>query len=363
MKNLFTLLLIFSAPVLPAQTVKVVAKVPFYTPSDARIYVTGDHKDLGKWKANAIAMTLLHPSVYEVTLDLPEAVKEVQLKVTRGTWKSEAADEHGYPFYNYSVDLTRGPKVAVFDIPQWADLPRPKPPGSYTFYPRFWSPELENFRTIRVWLPPNYEKDKKKRFPVLYMHDGQYLDELAVGDVLTELIRKNEVRSAIVVGMDNTFDRTNEYDFTVSGKAYADFVADTVKPFIDRTYRTSPGRESTYVMGVSFGAGISVAMVWNRRDVFSRAAGLSFASMQDEEYPKFVLPPPNPPEPFKIYIDHGDFDGDVGYDVWTRPCYEHLLAQGMSASNLDYQVFPFGNHHEWDWSRRLHLPLKFLLAD
>src|SRR3546814_14763907 len=66
-----------------------------------------------------------------------------------------------------------------------------------------------------------------------------------------------------------------EYSGTPEGKRYLTFIAEELKPFIDRTYRTKPTRENTAIIGSSMGGLISLYMLWTYPDVFSKAACLS----------------------------------------------------------------------------------------
>src|SRR5262249_42595096 len=153
-------------------------------------------------------------------------------------------------------------------------------------------PQLRNSRDVRVWLPPGYKKNPNARYPVIYMHDGQNLfdpqtanngADWRIDEVMTTLIKNKELRSkVIVVGVDFTKDRFDEYDYAADGSNYADFLINTVKPLVDSQFRTMPGRETTYTMGSSMGAIISVELAWKHPEVFSRAAGLSLpAFIQD----------------------------------------------------------------------------------
>ena len=132
-------------------------------------------------------------------------------------------------------------------------------------------------RNVDVWLPPGYARNPAQRYPVLYMHDGQNLFDpatsygnvdWAVDEVMTDLIAKGAVREAIVVGIWNTSKRRDEYmpqrpvrgkiKFNVPGAEdldaadivsdhYLEFMVKELKPFIDATYRTLPGRADHFI--------------------------------------------------------------------------------------------------------------------
>ena len=131
-------------------------------------------------------------------------------------------------------------------------------------------------RTIRIWTPPGYEPgDKSRRYPVVYMHDGQNLFDAAtsfageweVDESLARLM-ENGYRGAIVVGVDNSADRLNELSppwprnagtpiTAPSGDKYVSFIVNTVKPYVDARFNTQPGRDTTGIGGASMGGIIS----------------------------------------------------------------------------------------------------------
>jgi predicted alpha/beta superfamily hydrolase len=150
---------------------------------------------------------------------------------------------------------------------------------------------LGNRRTLTVHLPPGYGRERR-RYPVLYMHDGQNVfddDRAAFGvswraaETADRLAVEKRIRPVILVGIDNTPQRLDEYgpwaDPTHGGGGraddYAAFVLDEVKPFIDRTYRTLPGRADTGVCGSSMGGLVSLMMAWRNSGEIGLCAVMS----------------------------------------------------------------------------------------
>jgi predicted alpha/beta superfamily hydrolase len=131
----------------------------------------------------------------------------------------------------------------------------------------FYMPQLQRSRRIWLYLPPEY-RTSRQHYPVLYMQDGQNLfeDWSAFGEEWGIDETLNAVKSkCILVGIDNAMDRRlNEYalhDHERYGKgegaSYLSFLVNTLKPYIDETYRTLSGREHTFIAGSSLGALIS----------------------------------------------------------------------------------------------------------
>ena len=154
--------------------------------------------------------------------------------------------------------------------------------GRLEFYPEFQSKHITP-RNVTVWLPEGYQVGEP--CDVLYMHDGQMLfdatttwnhQEWQVDEVMGRLIAEGKVRRCIVVGVDNTRNRLNDYfpsrcyekvpegereGVDVSqykGDEYLRFLVEEVKPFIDNRYKPLTTRDHTFVMGSSMGGLISL---------------------------------------------------------------------------------------------------------
>ncbi|HJZ83033.1 MAG TPA: alpha/beta hydrolase-fold protein, partial [Pyrinomonadaceae bacterium] len=149
--------------------------------------------------------------------------------------------------------------------------------GDVRLHHNFHSNVLNNDRDVIVYLPPGYEADKQKRYPVFYMHDGQNIfdgatsyipgQEWRVDEVAQSLIAASRIEPLIIVGIYNAGrERVNEYTpaqdakYKAGGKAdlYGRFLVEEVKPFIDRTYRTMPDSKHTGLGGSSLGGLISL---------------------------------------------------------------------------------------------------------
>ena len=155
----------------------------------------------------------------------------------------------------------------------------------------FHSRIFKNHRYLRVWLPPNYEdaQNAGRRYPVLYLNDGQNLFEPStsfngvewqVDETADRLIREGAVPPMIIVGMDNTGkDRLREYMphrsmhprmLRVQGRHYPDFLMKEVMPFVENTYCVATGPENTGLGGSSLGALIALYTAIARPGVIGR---------------------------------------------------------------------------------------------
>lgn len=233
---------------------------------------------------------------------------------------------------------------------------------------------VENKRDVFVWLPPGYASSGA-RYPVLYMHDGNncfdaraaFLGrEWGADEVADRLVKQGRVAPFIIVGVANTPARLGEYTWvsgthqgqTVGGDGahYARFLAQELKPFVDRTYRTKAARAFNAVMGSSLGGLESLYIGIHHADTFGQVGVVSpslwwsdWAALKDVKEIGGSL---------RIWLDMGAHEGDpseqgTNLDA-TRSLKRQLVARGYrEGETLGYLEDPQGTHDEPSWSRRL----------
>ncbi|MBL7473610.1 esterase family protein [Robertkochia sp. 1368] len=263
-------------------------------------------------------------------------------------------------------------------------------------------------RNIEVWLPPGYNPER--RYPVLYMHDGQMLfdaqktwnkQEWGVDEVISSMIADESIPPVIVVGIWNISEnRHSEYfpqkpfesldpeaqDSLVNkvrrneqtdlfiktpySDQYLQFITKELKPFIDKTYPTLSQREHTFIAGSSMGGLISMYAICEYPETFGGAACLSthwpgvFQLDNNPipqaflDYLKIQLPDP---ETHKLYFDHGTATLDALYGDIQVKVNAIITAGGYNDQNFKTLVFPGEDHSENAWNKRLGQPLMFLL--
>ena len=238
-----------------------------------------------------------------------------------------------------------------------------------------WSPQLRNRRRVDVFLPPSYSAGRD-RYPVVYMQDGQNLSdpELAFAGTweLEQTIEYLGERGieAIVVGVHHAgSERIGEYSPFPDrrhgggdGDAYLAFVVETLKPRIDRLFRTRPGRESTVILGSSMGGLISLYAFIARSEVFG-AAGVMSPALWFGQGRIFDVVQEAPTARGRVYVDVGAHEGP-GTLRNTRRLARVLTRRGWRRKNglLRYVEDARGRHSEDDWARRLPDALAFLLG-
>jgi len=211
-------------------------------------------------------------------------------KFTRGSFEKVECTVDGRDISDRVLDVSADVSID-FVIAGWKD-DYPERPKRYSASPQvkiidtaFNIPQLSRKRRIWIYLPKTYASTFKT-YPVLYMHDGQNLfneqtafsGEWGVDECLDSL-QQQTGKECIVVGIDNGGDKRmteyNPYDNDRfgkgEGKQYVDFLANTLKPFIDSKYRTKKGPEYTFTAGSSMGALISLYAVIQYPKVFGGA--------------------------------------------------------------------------------------------
>lgn len=238
----------------------------------------------------------------------------------------------------------------------------------------FHSPQLDNRRTLVISLPPSYEENPLKRYPVLYMHDGQNAFEDATSftgvswgadRTSHSLVAQGLMDEVIIVGVYNT-GNARVFEYTPGppngrmggADLYGRFLIETVKPWVDEHYRTLPGREDTALMGSSLGGLVSFYLGRRRPDVFSKVACLSSSFMWNGS--ELIREVATSPErvPVKFYIDAGTRRDPL---TPTQHMKEALESRGyVQGKDLSYYEHKGGQHHESSWAERVHRPLSYL---
>ncbi|GAB4545911.1 MAG: alpha/beta hydrolase [Anaerolineae bacterium] len=256
--------------------------------------------------------------------------------------------------------------------------------GDLRVWKALYSPQFGNTRDILVWLPPAYASDQARRFPVLYMHDGQnifdeytsYAGEWRVDETMTELAAEGD--AAIVVGIPNMGDtRIQEYNpypdprFPAArGNDYIRFMIETVKPLIDASFRTLPDAPNTGLAGSSMGGLISMHGFLTHPEVFGFCGAFSTAFWFGERQLEATVRQRGAGHG-RLYHDIGTAEGHILQNVpdadnryfhGVRQLQQALLEVGYrEGENLMYVEDRGARHHESDWARRLPAALRFLL--
>ena len=372
-KFLLTYVLLFNI-LLWAQDARITFTVTTYKLDDSSsVYITGNDVKLGEWDPALIKLNKENENLWKIELSFPAGTK-LEYKFTLGEWDMEALNDNRETPNNSQIIVEKDTTVSVI-INHWGgSAPRRNPfhgqiTGEVRYHRNFKGEGLLP-RDIIVWLPPSYEKEKPKRYPVLYAHDGQNLfDPLTssfgvdwqLDETADSLIKQGKIDEIIIVGIYNTPERRKEYYTGDTGKSYMKFIVKELKPFIDKTYRTLPDRRNTASIGSSAGGLFSFILVWEYDDIFSKAACVSPAFfIRGIDYITPVLKNKGKRKDIKIYIDCGGVGLDSLLLVGAEKMVSALKRKGYKKGK-DYSWFfdKTGEHNEQNWAKRIWRPLEF----
>jgi predicted alpha/beta superfamily hydrolase len=243
---------------------------------------------------------------------------------------------------------------------------------------QFRSRFLRNQRDLVVYLPPGYDDQPWRTFPVLYLHDGQNLFDGAtsfipgmdwhVGQTADNLIFSGAVQPLIIVGIYNVGkSRIFEYTPTKAPKLgggradrYAKFLIQEVMPFMQQQYRVIPGPATTGMGGSSLGGLVSLYLGLKMPHIFGKLAALSPSVWWNQRIIlRFAAAAPVEPRP-RIWLDIGTREGPrIVQDV--EQFRDILLQKGWRlGEDLHYDRIEGAEHNEAAWARRVGPFLQFL---
>ena len=239
---------------------------------------------------------------------------------------------------------------------------------------------LPDRRDLIVYLPPEYEADALRHYPVLYLHDGQNLFDpetsfikgrtWQVREAADAAIAAGEVEPLIIVGVYNTGDRrlaeyTHERDWQMGGgeaDSYGALLTRELMPWIAEHYRVRAGREHTGLGGSSLGGLVSLYLGLKYPEVFGRLAVLSPSVWWNH---KSILGVLNETAPLlrhlpRIWLDVGDREGRTTLKD-TELLAKRLRAQGWrDEESVHFEKVLGGTHDEASWALRVGPMLRFL---
>jgi predicted alpha/beta superfamily hydrolase len=345
-------------------------------PGDATVYVTGSSPVIGSWNPEGLPLKYQGNDTWLVTVSLPNP-SNIEYKFTKGSWANQAADENGFELQNFNAKLDKDQTLS-HTLFGWTDgvkrVNKGQIAGTVKYHPSVKGEGLKD-RNVVVWLPPGYE-NSSERYPVLYMHDGRNVFDpatsafgvdWAVDETLDSLIRGKHIPPMIVVGLDNTDDRTLEYSPGEKGTAYMNLITQVIKPLIDQTYRTKTDSDNTFVGGSSMGGIISFMIVWTHPDIFSKAICMSPAFKSPEGYQYYfdfvkTVIETDKRKKVKFYIDNGG----IGLESELQPGIDEMIEALKAKKYKEGKDYLFvleeaASHNEAAWAQRFPTAILWLV--
>jgi metallo-beta-lactamase class B len=346
-----------------AQLSITVTSIPPTTPPGSDIYIAGNFNNWNPGDA-AYQLTEGAPGSYYITIHPSPGT--IEYKFTRGSWATVEGSSTGSYIPNRTYNYTGNVTSIDVSIAGWEGKGGTHTAADNVFIldEDFYIPQLDRTRRVWIYLPPDYESSAK-RYPVVYMQDGQNLFdafysfagvEWEVDESMNELNQDGD-DGAIVVGVDNGgVDRINEYSPWFhpqygggDGELYASFLANTLKPHIDSHYRTLPAREYTAIAGSSLGANISLFTAIEYPDIFSKVGIFSPAfwfsdSIYEHVTEKGIV------APMRFYFVAGDHESATIIENMME-MFDTLESAGQPENEMELIHHADGAHSEWYWAR------------
>lgn len=360
--------------------------VPATTPAGDTLWISGDVPELGGWNGAGVPFVRADEHWHDATVTLARGTV-IEFKVTRGSWGTVEKGIDGRELSNRRYQVA-GDDTLLMAVGAWRDqvetVPRtPTWTGDIRRHPKFGSRHVGP-RDVLVYLPPGYEAQPERRYPVLYFQDGQNVFdattstigvEWGVDEAAEKFIRSGFLPPFIVVAIASTGERVAEYTPAADGRYgggraddYARFLIGELMPFVDATYRTRTGAAHTGVAGSSLGGILSLYLGLEHPDVFGAVACVSpsvwFADGDIVERVK-ASAGPGP----RVWLDMGTHEGRTPKD-WkpsirgARRLRDALRKRGWrEGTTLHYQEFEGAEHSERAWSARIEPILRFLMGE
>lgn len=371
--------------------------------NESPIYMASSHNG---WNPGDQGMKLTRRSDMRWQLIMPKPTldSKIAFKFTRGSWDRVECLDNGEDIDNRllpMVDLSRlapGDKPVIeLTVASWKDFHTADPArlannpyrpitvsaGTIRRVEVVGGGGISPARDLIVWLPPGYDDaaNANRRYPVLYMHDGQNLfekmptipAEWGMDETAARLIQEGRIEPLIIVGIPHAgADRIMEYTPVplvegkpARGREYVEFLVGRVKPRVDALFRTLPDAANTGIGGASLGGAIAITAATMHPEVFGKVLAESTPMLANKRA-LFMYFGKQQKWPAKVYFGMGGQEDaeDAGrseqYAASAGAFGELLKGRGFSEDNLLLVVEPEAKHNEQAWARRLPKALEFL---
>lgn len=359
-----------------AQVTLKITSIPANTPAGAQIYIAGNFNG---W--NPASTPMVSDGSGNYTYTIAEGSGTVEYKFTRGSWATVEGNAEGKYLPNRKFTFSGSPQTINITILSWEDTGTSNQ-GTATanvqiMNNNFYMPQLNRSRRIWIYLPPDYHISAKS-YPVIYMHDGQNLfdsktsfaGEWEIDETLNKLFEQGDY-GVIVVGIDNGgTERINEYTPWNNpqygggdGDKYMQFVAETLKPYIDANYRTKPEAEQTALIGSSLGALISTYGGVKYANVFSKIGSFSpaywiVATQLNTNIANYLSNLGG----MRIYFVAGTTESTTIVNEINQ-VKSNLQAKGLTVENTLVKLDTYGQHNENYWKGEFAAAYRWLFQN
>ncbi|MEO8201283.1 MAG: alpha-amylase family glycosyl hydrolase, partial [Gemmatimonadota bacterium] len=397
----------FGSRVAPCCTVTFKVRVPEVT---GTVYLAGSLAEAGSWRPDGLALTGAGRERRVAVTAAPGTT--LRYKFTLGSWDREALNPDGSTPGDNEIVLDRDTvvvhEIAGFRSQEDAETGRRAAAlalHGYIAHPEssgvqgrliYWTDVTSKFlgpaRNVEIWLPPGYDDSTSRRYPVLYMHDGENLFDpriastgvdWGVDESIVRLVQRGVIPPVIVVGAWSTAERWKEYSPWHGAPDYARFLIEELMPRINHEFRTLTGPGNTAVMGSSMGGLLSFYLVTHHQETFGACGCVSTHFPLSEAVAAQVFPGFKPsgvpnttpyvvsdiraglvaPQHARYRFDYGSMGLDSAYGPTHEVVRAWLLRQGkVEGRDFEIRRYEGATHNEASWRARLDNEMTFLFG-
>ena len=359
------------------RNVTFVVEVPENTPENKKVFISGNFEG---WSGGNEQFKL-EPISGKHSITIRNHTNIIQYKFTLGSWEFVERNKDNIDIENRQYAFKKRHDTVYVKVETWAKIGSNSKASTSTknvsiLNDSLFIPQLNRYRTIRAYLPPQYQTSNKT-YPVIYMQDGQNVFDLATSfagewqvDETLNRLYYDKGFEAIVIAIDNGGDhRMNEYSPYANkevvkkpeGDAYLDFIVNTLKPYVDKTLRTKTDKEHTAIIGSSMGglishyAGIQYPEVFGKIGVFSSSFWISEKAFKLAKSKSKALNN-------MVYFVVGENEGG-GMDKDTKRMAKLMIDNGFNPSNIESKIVKNGTHSEGFWRDQFKEAIQWLFAE
>jgi predicted alpha/beta superfamily hydrolase len=355
-----------------------VVHVPASTAYTDIVWVTGSTAELGTWGVRSgTSLARQEDGTYRGSVSLPPDTT-AEYMLTRGSWRTIERGPSGEEVPPHALSVGTARKTEEVTVAKWMTSTGQWLTGRLEYLHGLSSTYI-TYRTLDciIYLPPGYDEEPARRYPVFYMHDGQNLmdattsfaGEWGADETAQRLIRAGLIEPIIIVGVYNGgTSRIAEYTPVAdpeygggNADAYGSFLIQELKPLIDSTYRTKPEAQYTGLAGSSLGGLVSMYFGLTHSDVFRKLGVVSPSVWWANNDIVTRVNGISAKLPLEIWEDIGTAEGSEETVGDARLLRDALVAKGwVLDEDLKYLEVEMAGHSEGAWSARFDQILQYL---
>lgn len=344
-------------------------------PSSPEIYLAGNFNG---WNPGLTGYRLKLDSSGVYTITIQPSPANLEFKFTRGSWATVEKNAGGQDIANRKFTYNGSPATLNLAIAAWGGSQASTASANVVLLDeKFPIKSLQRSRKIWLYLPPDYHSSPDKKYPVIYMLDGQnvfdkatsYSGEWRVDETLDSLYQKGDGGCIVVAIANGEALRINEYSPWINaqygggeGAKFLLFLTDELKPYIDQHYRTRPEADQTAIMGSSMAGLFSFYAGFERPDVFGRQAPMSTSFWFAPVVFDWIKDKVPPSTDIKVYMTVGTKEGGSQL-IDMQKMYNLILQEGFATAKIKSDSDANEGHNEQYWSKKFPEVYQWLMKE